>query len=801
MTVSSTLIKNQLVTCFSEFLFQNGLEIFPLHSVSDGKCTCKLVSCTSQGKHPLFRKNWKHVASSDMSRMIGWLSSSTNNVAVATGKFSEKTHKFLVVIDVDSPEHPLLQELPKTFRYRTGRSGHHLWYWSKFPIANSVSKLAPSVDIRGQNGYVVIPPSRHVSGNSYLFDNLNPNEVFCEIADLPQFVIDRLDFRSKSDASQRKVAPSSSSSKKKLPSTTKGTVTVKTPFETLEKWSICSVSDIRAFLLTEKIPVGVRNNVIHRLLSSDRARGASETTLWTNARKYVSQCEGSADQPITDFELSATISQVLKYSAYNTSHEKVNETFFAYMSRSKKQLDVGDEEKKKIVTADEQFFRDVCKPAQGGEFLSLECIAKARETFMQRLGLVRYSKYPPPLLAKKLQACGFIRKRTNRGNIWNVAIVPLNGAETNATFHNSLEKYDFKFEAEFAILKSTEPALFFESIPATRINMSTISGTTPSIPTTATSVPAGQAAGSPASPGVPPVQSLPSPLEDDEGAFEEKIIKVTVKKHPSEKRYCGRVNRDSNDALMKFTYMLSDLDRKAFFDGVYVHDEEATAAEFDAILPGDRVGILLQYENGWIPTIVDVSKVENDVVYGTDFLAKDSKGFSLLENDSVEFTFEDVSSAMCMGYFEILYRPDPNDNTKMIPYGIEREREIKSLIPVDPSSPSASGAPATASSPTPPPAPASSPQASAPPSMDQIPSTPEELAQAVAGAGLTADQIKALGEGLGIDMTAKGPAVGARGRGAQAQIPADETDSGSANSDASSTNTSSTDTSSSDNHS
>jgi hypothetical protein len=95
------------------------------------------------------------------------------NIAIVTGS--------VVVLDVD-PRHggdAALAEierkhgvLPATRRAHTGGGGMHL-YFAPPPnvvIRNSAGKIAPGLDIRGAGGYVMAPPSRHVSGQCYRWD-------------------------------------------------------------------------------------------------------------------------------------------------------------------------------------------------------------------------------------------------------------------------------------------------------------------------------------------------------------------------------------------------------------------------------------------------------------------------------------------------------------------------------------------------------------------------------------------------------------------------------------------------------
>ena len=49
------------------------------------------------------------------------------------------------------------------------RRGGHLWFkWPEGkPIRNSAGEIAPGVDVRGEGGYVIVPPSVHPDGQPY----------------------------------------------------------------------------------------------------------------------------------------------------------------------------------------------------------------------------------------------------------------------------------------------------------------------------------------------------------------------------------------------------------------------------------------------------------------------------------------------------------------------------------------------------------------------------------------------------------------------------------------------------------
>jgi hypothetical protein len=99
-----------------------------------------------------------------------WLADPDFNIGVATGKASG-----FFVIDIDSDEgEAALKEmegelgaLPPTVEVITA-TGRHLWFkTTEATIRNSVKQLAPGIDVRGDGGYVLAPPSVHPSGHVY----------------------------------------------------------------------------------------------------------------------------------------------------------------------------------------------------------------------------------------------------------------------------------------------------------------------------------------------------------------------------------------------------------------------------------------------------------------------------------------------------------------------------------------------------------------------------------------------------------------------------------------------------------
>ena len=162
-----------------------GFSVIPLHFLNyKGGCTCGKSDCASPGKHPLTRHGLRD-ASNDPDQITKWWTQFPRaNIGVVTGSSSGG----LVVIDFD-PRHggtAVGLNLPGSLKVITG-NGWHLWFRSSQSVRNSAGKLGPGIDVRGNGGYVVAPPSKHVSGSTYTFDNK------LDIADLPDDFFDQFE--------------------------------------------------------------------------------------------------------------------------------------------------------------------------------------------------------------------------------------------------------------------------------------------------------------------------------------------------------------------------------------------------------------------------------------------------------------------------------------------------------------------------------------------------------------------------------------------------------------------------------
>lgn len=154
---------------------------------------------TGRDKRPLTARGF-HDATTDAEAVRAWWERWPDaNVAVPTGERSR-----LVVLDIDGEQGAdALAELerahgrlPRTASTVTPRGGAHYWFrWPGDPVKTTAGVIAAGVDVRGDGGYVVAPPSVGTNGRRYEWDEQAPP------ADLPRWLLDRTSAR---DAERRR---------------------------------------------------------------------------------------------------------------------------------------------------------------------------------------------------------------------------------------------------------------------------------------------------------------------------------------------------------------------------------------------------------------------------------------------------------------------------------------------------------------------------------------------------------------------------------------------------------------------
>src|SRR5260370_28571461 len=151
---------------------ERGVPVFPVWSAAGGQCRCGMRNCENPGKHPI-TKNGFLDASADTDQIRAWWTEYPDaNIAAPTGEQG-------IVLDEDPREGGdntlwLLEQehgaLPRTPIVHTGGGGRHLRFQrpAGVIVRNSAGRVGDGLDVRGEGGYVLLPPSAHVSGRSYV---------------------------------------------------------------------------------------------------------------------------------------------------------------------------------------------------------------------------------------------------------------------------------------------------------------------------------------------------------------------------------------------------------------------------------------------------------------------------------------------------------------------------------------------------------------------------------------------------------------------------------------------------------
>ena len=219
-------------------------------------------------------------ATTDPARIREWWSRMPRaNVGIATGSRSGGIIVLDFDVDDETGEDGLATlrewelangELPETVCSETGRGGMHAIYRTDEPegVRNSTN-AAKGVDVRGEGGYIVAPPSIHPSGAAYAWEN-DPDEF--EVAEVDEKVLDFLRFaRARSTEGQRAAAAPKTSEVKK----------------------------------------GDRNNTVYRYACSLRAKAVPEDEIRAAALRYnLDNCK----PPISADEVDKAVDSALTHA-------------------------------------------------------------------------------------------------------------------------------------------------------------------------------------------------------------------------------------------------------------------------------------------------------------------------------------------------------------------------------------------------------------------------------------------------------------------------------------------------------
>lgn len=196
-----------------------GWPVFPLnHITHNGICSCHNLKCNAPGKHPVTQNGLRDATTDPATIQQWWKLNPNANIGLLTG-----AQPGFIVLDID-PRHggddTLLDleaaegKLPATLESLTGGGGRHIFF--KHPggyVSNDQRGVTfgPGIDIRADGGYIVAPPSNHISGKNYLW------EVSCDptmtISLAPKWILTRLTQRAASGTKNNKTSKNAGSQK------------------------------------------------------------------------------------------------------------------------------------------------------------------------------------------------------------------------------------------------------------------------------------------------------------------------------------------------------------------------------------------------------------------------------------------------------------------------------------------------------------------------------------------------------------------------------------------------------------
>lgn len=252
-------------------------------------------------KIPLTRNGCKD-ATTDAAIVKAWWQKYPNaNVGIATGLKSGGL--FVIDLDIDEDKgingYQTLRDwerkngiLPDTWSSITGRGGYHLFFKSSKQITNRTGILE-GVDIRGEGGYIVAPPSTHANGHKYEWE-YSPDDFELVEADEVVYKLLETDKREKAES----------------------------------------------FKLPEIIISGKRNETIFRFACSLQAKGLPDEAIEASVKAIN---ETKCQPPLKDSELNTIINSVYRFEKgkaiiLNSNHEAVQierEPNFSYNDNGK----------------------------------------------------------------------------------------------------------------------------------------------------------------------------------------------------------------------------------------------------------------------------------------------------------------------------------------------------------------------------------------------------------------------------------------------------------------------------------
>jgi putative DNA primase/helicase len=148
------------------------------------RCGIPVFPCNPIDKKPLTPNGFKD-ATRDETQILGWWQQYPN--AMIGAPMGPASNLWAIDLDLDPArkidgkatlDQLVTQRgaLPPTWTTITPRGGRHLIFsWDpNVDIRNSASKIGPGIDVRGNGGYICLPPSRNATGGTYQWEPGGP---------------------------------------------------------------------------------------------------------------------------------------------------------------------------------------------------------------------------------------------------------------------------------------------------------------------------------------------------------------------------------------------------------------------------------------------------------------------------------------------------------------------------------------------------------------------------------------------------------------------------------------------------
>lgn len=244
---------------------RRGWPVLPLHTPTETGCSCRKEDCSSIGKHPRTKNGLKDATTDEATIKHWWRMWPDANVGIRTGAETQ-----IVVLDVDGEAGRRSikgRPMPPTPTSRTGNGEHWVFAHPGGTVRNFTKQL-PGLDLRGDGGYFIAPPSRHANGAIYEW-LIRPEDE--SPAECPVWIRELL-----------ATAPAHSTS---------------------------------APPISDRIPAGERNSTLTSLAGSMRRRGMTEAEIYA---ALASVNENRCHPPLSDDEVAQIAQSIARYEPEDT---------------------------------------------------------------------------------------------------------------------------------------------------------------------------------------------------------------------------------------------------------------------------------------------------------------------------------------------------------------------------------------------------------------------------------------------------------------------------------------------------